>query len=240
MTWRWAGERPNRVPRPPLDRRLSQAESVTGLFRNVAVHRMHPARAPEGCNRHPAVARFCSRSAASRGVRLADVPGDGAADSTEASAAVDGAMKGAGVVWLSPDRGPTGAPEHPSSTGPVWHVWSAGACYLLTGPGEQPLPGIVDGARCQVTARDSAGGRAITWAATVETVDPAGPEWRSVAPKLAAGRLNGGDPVVVVSTWPGRLTILCLRPTGDLATARTGLPDGSQAAVPLPSPATTP
>jgi len=174
------------------------------------------------------------------GARLADVPEDGADESTEASAAVEGAMKGAGVVWLSPDQGPTGTPMHPSSTGPVWHVWSEEACYLLTGPGEQPLPGIVHGARCQVTARDRAGGRAITWAATVEAVDPAGPEWGSVAPKLAAGRLNGGDPVVVVSTWPGRLTILCLRPTGDLATARTGLPDGSQAAVPLPSPATTP
>jgi len=154
-------------------------------------------------------------------------------------------MKGAGVVWLSPEPATDSgvirpADAIPPTTGPVWHVWSDGACYLLTGPGEQSLPGIVDGGWCQVTARNNAGGRAITWAATVEALEPSGPEWRAVAPKLAAGRLNGGDPVVVVPTWPGRLTILCLRPTGDQATAQTGLPDGSQAAAPLPSPATTP
>lgn len=149
-------------------------------------------------------------------------------------------MKGAGVVWLSPDPSSPGSSPIPATTGPLWLVWSAGASYLLTGPGEQPVPGISPGGRCLVTARGSNGGRAITWAATVVALDPAGPEWAAVAPKLAAGRLNGGDPVAVVPTWPGRLTILCLRPTGELVTAETGLPEDSHAAAPLPSPATTP
>lgn len=174
------------------------------------------------------------------------MPGDSAIDAVEPAAALEAAMKTAGVVWLSPGPAtpagktqPDAAPV-PSTTGPVWHVWSEGACYLLTGPGEQSLPGIIPGSRCQVTARNAAGGRTITWEATVEALDPAGPEWRAVAPKLAAVRLNGGDPVLVVPTWPGRLTILCLRPTGDQASVRTGLPDDSLAAAPLATPATTP
>ena len=153
--------------------------------------------------------------------------------------ALEAAMKGVGVVWLAPVAVP-GSSTIPSTTGPVWHIWFEGACYLLTGPGEQPLPGIVDSGTCQVTARNSAGGRAITWTATVEALEPAGQEWTSVAPKLAAGRLNGGDPAAVVPTWPGTVTILCLRPTGEQATAATGLTDESHAARPLPSPATTP
>ena len=180
-----------------------------------------------------------SRTATLRIVFEAGVTG-----STEPPAALEAAMKGAGVVWLSPDPATRVGQAHggptPATTGPVWHVWSDGACYLLTGPGEQPLPGIVHGGRCAVTARNGAGGRAITWAATVEALDPSGPEWSAVAPKLAAGRLNGGDPVVVVPTWPGRLTILCLRPTGEQATVKTGLSHDSHAAAPLPSPATTP
>lgn len=170
------------------------------------------------------------------------MPGDSPAGAAAQAAALDAAMKGVGVVWLAPEplAADAAAGTIPSTTGPAWHVWAEGACYLLTGPGEQPLPGIIGGGRCQVTARNGAGGRAITWAATVEALDPDGPEWEVVAPKLAAGRLNGGDPVQVVPTWSGRLTILCLRPSGDQATAQTGLPDDSQAAAPLPTEATTP
>jgi len=173
------------------------------------------------------------------GARLVAVPGDRAEESTDpATAALEAAMKGVGVVWLGAQPADSGL--GPATTGPVWHVWSEGACYVLTGPGEQPLPGIVPGGRCQVTARNVAGGRAIAWTAAVEALDPVAPEWASVAPKLAAKRLNGGDPLAVLPTWPGRLTILALRPTGDQATSQTGLPDDSQAAAPMASPATTP
>lgn len=163
-----------------------------------------------------------------------------AAPVPEAAVELEAAMKAGGAVWLRPDTSTTGGALLPPTTGPVWYVWSDGAGYLLTGPGEQPLPGIVAGSRCAITARNSTGGRAITWTGMVEALDPAGSEWAAVAPKLAAARLNGGDPVVAVPTWPGRLTILVLRPTGDQATAPDGMPDDSQAAPPLPSPATTP
>ncbi len=158
----------------------------------------------------------------------------------DSAGVLDAAMRAAGVVWLSPEPSAPGAESVPPTTGPVWHVWADGACYLLTGPGEQPLPGIVAGRQCQVTVRNSAGGRALTWPAFVEEVDPADPTWAAIAPKLAAARLNGGDPVAVVATWPGRLTILGLRPSGPPITPETGMPDDSQAAAPLPTPATTP
>lgn len=149
-------------------------------------------------------------------------------------------MKGVGVVWLSPKPSGGTTSQGPVSTGPVWHIWSDGACYLLSGPGEQPLPGIVHGGCCTVTARNSGGGRAITWTATVQALEPESEQWATIAPKLAAGRLNGGDPATVVLTWPGRLSIMCLRPTGEQDTAGSGLPDDSGATAPLPSPATTP
>lgn len=170
--------------------------------------------------------------------KLACVLADSAENPIGEVAAIEAGMKGAAVVWVSPD--PSGDGSDPPHTGPVWHVWSDGACYLLTGPGEQPLPGLRAGGRCAVTVRNSSGGRALTWSASIEVLDPGGPEWSSVAPKLAAGRLNGGDPVSVVPTWPGRLSILCLRPSGGLATAGLGMPTDSQAAAPLPSPARTP
>lgn len=171
--------------------------------------------------------------------RVGSMPGGSAEEAVEPSVALEAVMKSAGVVWLAPDPTSPDAGTQPPTTGPVWHVWSEDACYLLTGPGEQPLPGIVAGSRCRVTVRNASGGRAFTWLASVENLDPAGAEWAAAAPKLAAGRLNGGDPVTVVPTWPGRLTILCLRPTGTLVT-ETDMPDSSQAAPPLPSPATSP
>ncbi|MDQ3735505.1 MAG: hypothetical protein M3400_16180 [Actinomycetota bacterium] len=167
--------------------------------------------------------------------------GDSAVESSDTSGVLDTAMRAAGVIWLSPDPSdPHSARADPRTTGPVWHVWSDGACYLLTGPGEQRLPGIVPGRRCQVTVRNSAGGRSLTWRAAVESVDPADPTWASVAPKLAAARLNGGDPVAMLPTWPGRMTVLALRPSGVPITPDSGMPEDSQAAPPLATPATTP
>lgn len=188
-----------------------------------------------GCGRRPNVPTRVP-SVPQKGVTESTVPRAPAART--APAALETAMKGAGIVWLSPSGADASA--HPYTTGPIWHVWSDGACYVLTGPGEQAVPGVVDGSRCEVTARNLAGGRAITWTATVAALDPAGADWAAVAPKLAANRLNGGDPVAVLPTWPGRLTILRLQPTGEIPAAGTSPSDDSQAAAPLPSPATTP
>ncbi|MGH3659490.1 MAG: hypothetical protein ACRDUA_22820, partial [Micromonosporaceae bacterium] len=56
------------------------------------------------------------------------------------AALLDETMKKSGLVWITvPGRRPA----------PVWYVWRGGAdpaAYVLTGGGEQPLPGLLGGA----------------------------------------------------------------------------------------------
>jgi hypothetical protein len=98
-------------------------------------------------------------------------------------ALVTEAARRAGVLWVAaPGRTPV----------PAWQVWRDGASYLLTGPGEQSLPGLAQAAECELTARSAdTGGRIATWRARVERVEPDSDEWRRVVPALAAARLNG-------------------------------------------------
>ncbi|HEV7655447.1 MAG TPA: hypothetical protein VGP36_12045 [Mycobacteriales bacterium] len=93
------------------------------------------------------------------------------------------AARKAGVLWIAaPGRTPV----------PAWQVWRDGRTYVLTGPGEQDLPGLADAADCEVVARSAdTGGRIATWRATVERVEPDSDEWREIVPALTAARLNG-------------------------------------------------
>jgi hypothetical protein len=72
-------------------------------------------------------------------------------------------------------------------------VWSSGhgAAYVLTGPGEQAVPGLADAGRVTVTvASKDSGGQLVAWAAQVSRVRPDSAEWDEVAGALVAGRLN--------------------------------------------------
>ena len=97
------------------------------------------------------------------------------------------AARKAAVLWV----GVAGRPPVAA-----WPLWRDGATYLLTGPGEQPLPGLAGATACTVTARSPDTGAAVaTWTAAVARVDPAGEEWAAVFPALRAARLNGSpDP----------------------------------------------
>src|SRR5262249_15000360 len=74
---------------------------------------------------------------------------------------------------------------------PAWHIGRdpPGAAYVVTGPGEQPLPGVAGAARVTVTvpSKDT-GGALVTWTAGVHRVDPGSPEWDAVIGPLAAAR----------------------------------------------------
>jgi hypothetical protein len=109
-----------------------------------------------------------------------------------ATALIAEATKRAGLVWITiPGQG---RPR------PAWHIWRTvaaagahppGAAFLVTGPGEQPLPGLGEAGQVSVTVASSqTGGALVTWTADVSRVVPGTPEWDEVIGPLVAGRLN--------------------------------------------------
>jgi 8-oxo-dGTP diphosphatase len=118
------------------------------------------------------------------------------------------ATRRAGVVWLTVPGG--------GAAYPVWHIWQSGAAYLVTGPGEQPAPGLGAAGRVTVTvpSKDS-GGTLVTWTAGVRRVDPGSAEWDAVIGALVAGRLNAAaDPsgASPAARWARSCAVFCLSP----------------------------
>ncbi|MBD0710993.1 MULTISPECIES: hypothetical protein [unclassified Streptomyces] len=143
------------------------------------------------------------------------------------SALVEEATKKSGLVWVR-GTGPARA---------LWHVWHDGAALVVgDGPGEQPLPGLADGGTAEVTVRSKdKGGRIVGWKAAVRELAPGTEAWEAAVAELKGKRLNAPDGEAMTARWARECRVLRLAPSG----VETALPDGSLAAVPLPSPATT-
>ncbi|MEV7087216.1 hypothetical protein AB0O07_15160 [Streptomyces sp. NPDC093085] len=144
-----------------------------------------------------------------------------------ARALVEEATKKSGLVWVrgsGPDRA-------------LWHIWHEGAAVLVgDGPGEQPLPGLADGEPAEVTVRSKdKGGRVVGWTAVVAELAPHSPEWESAVAELKGKRLNAPDAETMTERWARECRVVRLVP----AETVTEPPQGSLAAVPLPTPATT-
>jgi len=143
------------------------------------------------------------------------------------------ATKKSGLVWVA-------VPGQPRPVA-AWHVWREDSAYLVTGPGEQAVPGLADSPSCDVTVRSTdKGSRVVTWRATVSRVEPGSPEWADAVPGLLAARLNLPEAADAERRWADTATVLRLTPTGELPEAGPTLPTGSLAAPPPPSPARTP
>ncbi|MER7729754.1 hypothetical protein [Streptomyces erythrochromogenes] len=142
-------------------------------------------------------------------------------------ALVEEATKKSGLIWV---RG-AGADRA------LWHAWVDGAAHVLgDGPGEQPFPGLADGAGAEVTVRSKdKGGRLVAWTATVRELPPRGEEWQAAVAELKGKRLNAPDSEEMTERWARECRLLRLEPES----VRSALPDGSLAAAPLGSPATT-
>ncbi|CAM5403858.1 hypothetical protein AB0B30_26300 [Streptomyces narbonensis] len=143
------------------------------------------------------------------------------------SALVEEATKKSGLVWVR-GTGPARA---------LWHVWHDGAAHVVgDGPGEQPLPGLADGGTAEVTVRSKdKGGRLVAWTASVRELAPGTEEWDAAVAELKGKRLNASDGEAMPGRWARECRVLRLDPRS----STTELPDGSLAAVPLASEATT-
>ncbi len=91
------------------------------------------------------------------------------------------ATKRAGLIWITVPGG---------RARPVWHVWRD-AAYVLTGQGEQDVPGLAAAGQVtvQVPSKDT-GASLVCWTARVSRVEPGSQEWSAIIGALLAGRLN--------------------------------------------------
>ena len=91
------------------------------------------------------------------------------------------ATKRAGLIWITVPGG---------RARPAWHVWRD-AAYVLTGPGEQDVPGLATASQVtvEVPSKDTGGGL-LGWTARVSRVTADSAEWSAIIGALLAGRLN--------------------------------------------------
>ncbi|NUR83624.1 MAG: hypothetical protein HOY71_06010 [Nonomuraea sp.] len=106
----------------------------------------------------------------------------------------EGAKK-SGILWLTLDR-----PRL------AWHTWHEGAIYLVSGEGEQRLPGLEDLSTVHVTLRSKDNGaRLAEFDAAVEpTTDP------DALAALAKDRLNA--PEGLLERWATGAVVYRLTP----------------------------
>ncbi|NUT38065.1 MAG: hypothetical protein HOV79_33880 [Hamadaea sp.] len=145
---------------------------------------------------------------------------------------VDEAAKKAAVAWVGFGSGPAYC---------VWCLPLEGKLYLVTGPGEQTVPGLAEavarGADATVSLRGDHGGRIVTFTAAIAEIRPNGTEWETVAPQLASKRLNAsGTAESVVARWAAECLVVALIPDPDGVTSGADLPQDSEATAPRPTP----
>jgi hypothetical protein len=126
---------------------------------------------------------------------------------------VNEAMKKAAVAWLVVgDR----------SAYAVWCLWIDSALYVVSGPDEQPAPGLSRAGTVTVQARGDHGGLIVEWAATVHRVRPETELWATVVPQLAAKRLNSAPAPALAQRWAERAVVSRLTPIAALSPQTAG------------------
>jgi hypothetical protein len=140
-------------------------------------------------------------------------------------------MKKAPLVWLE-------IAGHGAS--PAWCLWIDGALYIVSGPGEQPVPGLADSTRVDVVVRSADTlARIVRWPAAVSQVQPGTEEWEASAAALLAKRLNVPDAERAVARWASTCAISRLEPAGDPDELGSTLPATGHRAAPPTTPAAT-
>lgn len=146
-------------------------------------------------------------------------------------ALLDEALKKSALIWLCLEGRSHGR----------WHAWLDGHVYLLTGPGEQPDPGLVEGSVVRIVVRSKADGQhLVTVDADTSRLRPLDADWSAATAELAKLRLNLSDPAAAPTRWAApEFALYRLTPRVPLVAAPGQLPDDSRRRAPLPTPATT-
>lgn len=146
--------------------------------------------------------------------------------------------KKTGVCWLRYDE-----PDRAAGAGPsraAWHVWYDDALHLVAGGKEQPLPGLADVDRVEVTMRSKEnGGRLLTWVGRPSVVRPGDEAWDPVTDALVSDRLNLEDLSTTKDEWATHSVVVRVDPTGELLEEPGSLSSGDHSAPPPPTAATT-
>ncbi|MFJ9696675.1 hypothetical protein [Kitasatospora sp. NPDC101183] len=154
------------------------------------------------------------------------------ADALLDRALLEEAAKKSGLLWVRADG------EEQSR--PLWHAWHDGAVVVVGDGAEQPLHGLTPGSGAQVTVRSKdKGGRLTGWRARVSELAPGGEAWSGAVEELKGKRLNAPDTDAMTERWARECRVLRLEPAGPLDERPGAMPDGSQAAAPMPTTATT-
>lgn len=139
-------------------------------------------------------------------------------------------LRTSGMLWIQP-------PEE--RAWPAWHVCVEDTCYVVTGPGEQPLPDLPEQVTLILRTKDSQaeiGAQVAQVPARTHRVDPEDAEWQTATDALAPARLNVPE-AGLARRWADSATVWALVP--DLEAARTAPDEASGAAPPPATPATT-
>ncbi len=143
------------------------------------------------------------------------------------NALVAEAMTKSGLLWIdvADDR-----------TWPAWHVWSDGRAYVVSGPGEQPLPWLPPEVTVILRSKDT-GGRLVATRARTRVLEPGTDDWEAAAALLRPARLNAVDDSV--SRWAAACTVTELLPHGEPLESPGAYAADDRRAVPARTAATT-
>lgn len=125
------------------------------------------------------------------------------------------------IVWLTVPPATTGRRPGKAHTQAVWFLYDGGKLYLLSGPGEQDVPGLADAEEVEITARSKdLRSRVARVRATVRRIAVDSEEFGQRAEKMLAGRLNLPDGDAALDRWARDCAMVELTPAfGESAAA---------------------
>lgn len=121
---------------------------------------------------------------------------------------LDQALSKSTIVWLD-----VAQPDGARANAAVWYGYENGRIYVLTGPGEQPVPGIATASQVRIIARSKdVQSRVAESDCSVEVLRK-DPEWDRIARDLLIGRrLNLRDGEGALKRWRDECEIYVLTP----------------------------